>query len=41
MSSLELIDILVYKLYELTWEEVRVVDSSFALTEEEFRNYKI
>ena len=35
------IDILVYKLYELTWEEVKVVQPDFSLTEEEYENYKI
>lgn len=27
---------MVYKLYELTYEEVKVVDSEFALSEEEY-----
>lgn len=35
------IDILVYKLYELNYEEVKIVDSTFALTEDEYNNYKV
>ena len=34
------IDIMVYKLYELTYEEVKIVDPEFALTEEEYINYE-
>ncbi len=33
------IDLLVYKLYGLSWEEVKVVDPEFGLTEEEYDNY--
>jgi len=33
--------IMIYKLYGLTYEEVKVVDSAFALTKEEYENYKI
>ncbi|MCX6222789.1 MAG: N-6 DNA methylase [Bacteroidia bacterium] len=35
------IDVLVYKLYELTYEEVKVVDKDFWLSEEEYENLKI
>jgi len=33
------IDTLVYKLYNLTWEEVKVVDPEFGLSEEEYENF--
>ena len=33
------IDIMVYKLYELTYAEVLVVDPEFSLSEEEYNNY--
>lgn len=32
------IDIMVYKLYDLTYEEVKIVDPEFALTKEEYLN---
>jgi hypothetical protein len=35
------IDNLVYKLYDLTYEEVKVVDPAFALTEEEYYSIEI
>ena len=35
------IDILVYKLYDLTYDEVKVVDPAFALSEEEYNNIVI
>ena len=35
------IDLLVYKLYGLTWEEVRIVDPEFELSEEAYENYTI
>jgi len=35
------IDIMVYKLYELTYEEVKIVESGFALTKEEYDNFKL
>ena len=35
------IDNLVYKLYDLTFEEVKVVDPAFALSEEEYNNIVI
>ncbi|GBD90787.1 hypothetical protein BMS3Abin04_01506 [bacterium BMS3Abin04] len=34
------IDIMVYKLYELTYDEVQIVEPEFALTKEEYENYK-
>jgi hypothetical protein len=35
------IDIIVYKLYELTYDEVLVVEPEFGLTEQEYENYNI
>ena len=35
------IDNMVYKLYELTYEEVKVIDPDFSLTKEEYENFKI
>ncbi len=35
------IDTLVYKLYNLTWEEVEVVDPEFGLSEEEYENFEM
>lgn len=41
-SSLEKeIDVLVYKLYELTYDEVKIVDKDFWLSEEEYANIKL
>lgn len=34
------IDIMVYKLYNLTYEEVKIIDPTFSLTEKEYENYK-
>jgi hypothetical protein len=34
------IDIMVYKLYYLTYEEVKIIDPAFALTEKEYNNFK-
>jgi len=34
------IDIMVYKLYDLTYDEVKIVDPEFGLTEEEYMNYE-
>jgi adenine-specific DNA-methyltransferase len=34
------IDIMVYKLYELTFEEVKIIDSDFWLSEEEYNEFK-
>lgn len=34
------IDVMVYKLYELTYDEVKVIDKDFWLTEAEYNNYK-
>jgi len=35
------IDIMVYKLYNLTCQEVFIIDPSFSLTQEEYDNYQI
>jgi len=35
------IDVLVYKLYELTYDEVKIIDKDFWLSEEEFNNVKL
>jgi len=35
------IDIMVYKLYNLTYEEVKIIDPAFALTEKEYENFKM
>jgi len=32
---------MVYKLYELTYEEVKIVDSAFALSKEEYDKFKL
>jgi hypothetical protein len=35
------IDNMVYKLYELTYDEVKVIDPAFSLSKEEYENFKI
>ncbi len=35
------IDIMVYKLYNLTYQEVLVIDPEFSLTQEQYNNYQI
>ncbi|MBN2236569.1 MAG: Eco57I restriction-modification methylase domain-containing protein, partial [Bacteroidales bacterium] len=41
-SALEAeIDLLVYKLYGLTWEEVRIVDPEFGMSEEAYEQFTI
>ena len=35
------IDRLVYKLYQLTYDEVKIIDPEFALTEQEYTAIKI
>jgi len=35
------IDNMVYKLYELTYQEVKIIDPEFALTEKEYADIKI
>jgi len=35
------IDVMVYKLYELTYDEVKIIDKDFWLSEEEFNNVKL
>lgn len=34
------IDVMVYKLYELTYQEVKVIDPDFWLSDEEYKNFK-
>ena len=34
------IDVLVYHLYELTYDEVKIIDKDFWLSEAEYQNYK-
>lgn len=40
-EELELIDIIVCKLYQLTYQEVLIVDPEFSLNEDEYNNYSI
>ena len=35
------IDVLVYRLYELSYNEVKIIDKDFWLSEEEYGNYNI
>lgn len=35
------VDVLVYKLYELTYDEVKIVDKGFGLSEEEYNRLKL
>ena len=35
------IDIMIYKLYDLTYSEVKIIDPEFQMTEEEYSNYQI
>lgn len=35
------IDVLVYKLYDLSYEEVKVIDKDFWMSEEEYKNFKV
>ena len=35
------IDLMVYKLYELTYEEVKIIEPEFSLTEKEYFNYEL
>jgi len=35
------IDIMVYKLYDLTYSEVKTIDSEFSLSEEEYNNFEV
>lgn len=34
------IDVMVYKLYEQTYDEVKIIDTAFALTEKEYENVR-
>jgi hypothetical protein len=40
-SLITKIDIMVYKIYELTYDEVLVVEPEFSLSKQEYDNYKI
>ena len=33
--------LMIYKLYKLTYEEVKIVDPAFALSKEEYEKFKI
>lgn len=35
------IDKMVYKLYNLTYEEVKIIDPAFALTEKEYEEFRM
>ena len=35
------IDIMVYKLYDLTYEEILTIDKDFTMTEQEYNNYQL
>jgi len=35
------IDLMVYKIYELSYKEVKIVDPAFALSKEEYEKFKI
>ena len=35
------IDIMVYKLYDLTYQEVKVIDPNFQMDEETYNKYKV
>lgn len=35
------IDVMVYKLYELTYEEILTIDKGFSLTEQQYNNYQL
>ena len=35
------IDVMVYKLYELTYEEILTIDKDFSLTEQQYNNYQL
>lgn len=37
----EKINVMIYKLYELTYEEVLIIDKDFKLSEEEYTNFKL
>ena len=40
-KNISLIDNLIYKLYNLTHQEVKIIDPNFSLTQEEYDNYQI
>ena len=35
------IDIMVYKLYDLTYEEILTIDKEFSMSEQEYNTYKL
>ena len=35
------IDIMVYKLYDLSYSEVKTIDPNFSMSEQEYKNFKI
>jgi len=35
------VDQMVYKLYELTYDEVKIIDPAFASTEKEYENFPV
>ncbi len=35
------IDLMVHKLYELSWDEVKIVDPEFGMSEEEYNKFKV
>ncbi|MGS0526992.1 Eco57I restriction-modification methylase domain-containing protein [Zobellia nedashkovskayae] len=37
----DLIDILIYRIYKLTYEEIKIIEPEFNLTKEEYNNYQI
>jgi len=39
--SLVEIDLMVYKLYDLTYDEVKIVDNEFELSKEEYLNCEL
>ena len=39
-ENYELLNIIIYKLYNLTHQDVLLIDPAFSLTEEAYNNYK-
>lgn len=35
------IDVMVYKLYELTYDEIKTIDPNFSMSEQDYNNYKL
>jgi len=40
-ENYELLNTIVYKLYNLTYQEVKIIDPEFKLTQEEYENFVI